>query len=118
MTRDVDPSKIDALLTRLPAHIASSLNAEQRVAVAEALREVAWKRHPVDIRMTLPVMGRRFYLTIVGGQEQRSANRLRIERSLRPVRTMGNMMFIMGIAAVFYLIAIFGIFFYSEVVEL
>lgn len=65
----------------------------------------------------MPFIGRRFYVTLIAGEEKRSAERRRLEREMRPVGTMGNFMFVLGIAALFYLVAIVGIFFYSEVLE-
>ena len=36
--------------------------------------------HPIDIRFTLPALFGRYYLTIVGGKERRSTDRLEEER--------------------------------------
>ncbi|MBF0129587.1 MAG: hypothetical protein HQL33_06315 [Alphaproteobacteria bacterium] len=113
----LDSASIDVLLARVPRAVKDTLTIEQKQGIANAMREVAWRKHPVDMRLSIPFFSRRFYFTMIAGEEQRSSERRKIEQNLRPVRTMGNMMFILGIAAVFYLFAIFGIFFYSQVLE-
>lgn len=113
----LESAAIDVLLARVPRAVRDTLTVEQKQGIANAMREVAWRKHPVDVRMSIPFFRRRFYFTMIAGEENRSNERRKIEQSLRPVRTMGNMMFILGIAAFFYLFAIFGIFFYSQVLE-
>jgi hypothetical protein len=46
--------------------------------------------HPVDIRLTVPLLFGKVYLTVVAGYERRSAARLRAERRLHPLLKMGN----------------------------
>ncbi|OFX07572.1 MAG: hypothetical protein A2516_04870 [Alphaproteobacteria bacterium RIFOXYD12_FULL_60_8] len=105
------------LESRFPPGVLNSLTEEQRVALGTVMRETSWKSHPVDIRMSMPWVGRRIFLTIVGGMERRSSDRIKHEKTARPVRTMGNILFILGIAALFYMLAVFGIFFSSNVLE-
>ncbi|MEO5372795.1 MAG: hypothetical protein H7840_00795 [Alphaproteobacteria bacterium] len=112
-----DSSAREVLLTRVAPDVVDSLTPEQRLALADALRDVRWKRHPIDVRLSVPFIGRRFYFTMIAGEEKRNAARRRMERELRPVGTMGNLVFVLGIAALFYVMAILGIFFYSEVLE-
>ncbi|MFN3076100.1 MAG: hypothetical protein ABT940_04315 [Alphaproteobacteria bacterium] len=103
--------------TRLPPDVVKGLSDEQRHALIEALRVMPWKKHPVDLRMTIPFFGRRYYLAVIGGIDKRSSGRLKTERAGHPVHSMGNMMFVLGIAVVFYLIVILAIFFHSRLVE-
>jgi hypothetical protein len=46
--------------------------------------------HPVDIRLTLPLLSGRYYLTVLAGRERRSAERLRAERDRHPLLKTGN----------------------------
>jgi hypothetical protein len=48
--------------------------------------------HPVDIRLTVPLLFGRVYFTVVAGYERRSAERLRAERCLHPLLKMGNIL--------------------------
>jgi len=63
----------------------------------------AGARPPVNIRMSVPLLRWRFYFAIQGGQERRGAERLAAERGYHPLRTPGNVLFIVGAAMVIYL---------------
>lgn len=60
-------------------------------------------RPPVDIRVSLPMLRWRFYFAITGGRERRGAERLAAERGRYPLRTPGNVLFVIGGAMVIYL---------------
>jgi hypothetical protein len=66
-----------------------------------ALRErkapggVPWESdHPVNLRLSIPLPFGRYYLTIVGGKERRSAERLVQEKLKHPVVRKGNIIFL------------------------
>lgn len=63
-----------------------------------------WRRHPVDIRLSLPMLGKRMFLTLVGGIEKRGPERLKEDRVRYPLKTRSNIMFFVGLAVVLYLI--------------
>ena len=57
--------------------------------------------HPINIRLSIPVPGLgRWYLTVVGGRERRSADRLVEERRKHPLLTYGNVVFFFAIGTV------------------
>ncbi len=60
-------------------------------------------RPPVNIRMSVPMLRWRFYFAITGGQERRGAERLAAERGRHPLRTPGNVLFVVAGAMVVYL---------------
>ncbi|MBT5837789.1 MAG: hypothetical protein HOH80_02225, partial [Rhodospirillaceae bacterium] len=62
-----------------------------------------------NIRFSLPGLGRRYFLTVVGGEEKRSTERRAHEKHRYPLRTAANIFFFVGIAAVFYLIGIVAV---------
>lgn len=70
---------------------------------------------PINIRVTVPVLGQRFYFAIIGGKERRSEERLAIERQKNPVRTRKNMTFIVVAALVLYLITLGTFLLYSSI---
>ena len=76
-----------------------------------------WKRHPVDIRFSLPFFGGRFYITVLSGPERRDAERRRAERHRYPLRTASNVFFVVGTAAAFYAAVLVVIAFASSIVE-
>ena len=51
----------------------------------------AWTgTHPVNIRLSIPFFGARYYLTLVAGKEKRSPERLREEKRKHPLATRAN----------------------------
>ncbi|NQV56784.1 MAG: hypothetical protein HQ503_13070 [Rhodospirillales bacterium] len=107
----------DALLARMPGSVIDTLTVEQKEAIYKAAESNAWDQHPVNVRFTLPFIRRRFFLTIVGGLEQRSAERRAHERHQHPVKTIANIFFFIGIAAVFYMIGIIAIALQTSLIE-
>lgn len=75
-----------------------------------------WKRHPVDIRFSLPFFGGRFYVTVLSGPERRDAARRSHERGRYPLRTAANVFFVAGAAVAFYMAAFVIIAFASSIV--
>jgi len=77
-----------------------------------------WKKHPVNFRFSLPFFGRRFYLTLVAGGEQRGPQRINHERAKHPVMTAGNIFFGFGITTVFLFLAMLALALQSAIIEL
>lgn len=50
-----------------------------------------WGRHPVNIRVSVPLGFGRYYVTIVAGRERRSRERLVTERRKHPLLSFGNL---------------------------
>lgn len=53
--------------------------------------------HPLNIRASIPLFSRRYYLTILSGPERRSAERRQEERVKHPLVTRVNMMFLFSV---------------------
>jgi len=104
-------------LDRLPPHIAGSLTVEQKAAIAAAAGQREWNTHPVNIRLTLPLLPRKWFLTIVGGPERRASGRRQSERRRHPLRTAGNFTFILVAAIALYGVAAAILLFSSTVFE-
>lgn len=107
----------EGLLRRLPAAIRDGLTAEQQEAIRRAAGEQPWHGHGVNIRLSLPLPGRRFYLTIVGGPERRPAPRLASERADHPLRTFANSFFVAAVALFFYGLILAAIFLHAAIIE-
>jgi len=61
-------------------------NAETASPQSDAGAKQNWSGpHPVDIRLTIPLLSGRYYFTILAGHERRSADRLRADRRLHPL---------------------------------
>ncbi|MEE8394173.1 MAG: hypothetical protein V3R66_07500 [Rhodospirillales bacterium] len=99
----------DWLFARLPEWVIDTLSSEQKEAIHQAAMDPSWKSPPINIRFSIPVPGRRYYLTVVGGESRRSADRRARERGRYPLRTAANIFFFLGLAAVIYVIVLIGI---------
>ena len=82
------------LLEALPVEVRGSLNEEQREALVAAARTQGWSNHSTDIRLSIPFLGRRYYLVLLGGEERRNKARLASERNKYPLRTLTNVLFL------------------------
>ncbi len=47
--------------------------------------------HPVNIRLSIPLLFGRYYVTLVAGKEHRSGERLASERKKHPLMKLGNL---------------------------
>lgn len=75
--------------------------------LAPASGQAAWSsEHPVDVRLTIPLVFGRYYIAIVCGKERRSDQRLRVERRRHPLITAGNTAFFFGLGSLVGLAAL------------
>lgn len=62
----------------------------------------AWtKDHPVNIRISIPLLFARYYFVIVAGKERRGPERRASERLKHPLLTYGNVIFISALSTLF-----------------
>lgn len=101
------------LFTRLPEWVVDSLTSRQKVAIDSAVGTRAWSRPPVNIRFNLPFLKRRYYVTVVSGEEKRTPKRLAEERAEYPLRTLTNAFFFVGVLTATYVVALVGLGVYS-----
>ena len=88
----------------LPGWVIDTLLPKQKIASYKAEVESRLGRHPGNIRFSLPGFGRRYFLTIVGGEERRSPARGAHEKHRYPLHSAANKFFSRGIAAILFLI--------------
>ncbi len=79
----------DRLAARLPAAILATLTPDQISAIEQAIRP-AEARHRIDFRVSIPWIGRRYYIALFAGHESRSIERLRREGQLSIGRVAGT----------------------------
>ena len=106
----------DYFIDRIPEEIRATFTNRQIQALRDAAHQ-QWGSHPINLRFSLPFVLRRYYITIVGGMEQRNHQRRKAERHLHPVRTLGNIFFVGASAAMIYFVIIGGLLLYSSVLE-
>lgn len=107
----------EMLFDRIPAEVAGTFTDQQRAALYSAVKPTTWKRHPINIRLSFPFVGGRYFITVVGGPEKRSHERLSREYRMFPFRTVGNIMFLMGVGGAFYLAALAAMVIFSGLIE-
>ncbi|WP_404382508.1 hypothetical protein [Caenispirillum salinarum] len=95
-------------LARLPPDFVRTLSAEQRALLREALPGRTWRRHPVDLRFSVPWFGRGLFVTLIAGTEKRSTERRVADRTRYPLHRIGNLLFLAGIAALLYALVVTG----------
>ena len=91
---EADSALIRQLFANLPNHIRQGLTTEQSAALAEAARHCKWGAHQTDIRFSMPLFGKRYYLVMLAGEERRSKARRISERAQHPLTTAGNLLFV------------------------
>jgi hypothetical protein len=105
------------LFARLPPWVLDTMSAEQKDALLKATTDASWDRPPVNARLHIPFFSRRYYVTIVGGEDKRSRERRAHERNHYPLRTVANIFFFIGIITLFYLVSLIGMAFTSAIIE-
>ena len=60
---------------------------------------------------------RKFYVTVVGGEEKRNVERRAQERHKYPLRTVANVFFFIGLGTLFYMLAVFLLAMQSAIIE-
>ncbi len=67
---------------------------EPGIANRKTSSGVPWESdHPVNLRLSIPLLFKRYYVTIVAGEEHRGSERLSAERRKHPLATRGNLFF-------------------------
>ncbi len=56
--------------------------------------------HPINLRLSIPLPFKRYYVTLVAGEERRSPERRAEERRKHPIKTTGNLAVLMAAGTV------------------
>ncbi|MCW5314310.1 hypothetical protein GTQ43_10985 [Nostoc sp. KVJ3] len=86
----------EKLFAEIAPEVANTFTVEQLVAIKRVFTSRTWTRHSLDIRVSVPIPGLRFYLVLLAGSERRSKMRLRSEKDLYPFWTPANIFFLIG----------------------
>lgn len=90
----------EKLIAEIDPKVAKTFTVEQLEAIKRGFSSRAWTRHSLDIRVSVPIPGLRFYLVLLAGSERRSKVRLRSEKALYPFWTPVNILFIIGFLSI------------------
>ncbi|MEH2412291.1 hypothetical protein [Nostoc sp.] len=91
----IDPI-FERLFSKISPKIADSFTDEQLKAIQRGFGSQAGSRHSLDIRVSVPIPGLRFYLVLLAGSERRSQQRLQNEKGRYPLFNAGNIIFLTG----------------------
>ncbi len=114
---DIQSAALTHFRGLLPPDLWKSLTPTQRGGIAQAVAGRAWGAHPVNIRLSLPMPGRRIYLALLAGWERRRPERIQQGRRDHPLRTLGNLIFAGAAALSFFLLWIVAALVVSAIVE-
>ncbi len=77
---------------RLTEETREGLSDNSSVSARKAPGGEPWGNdHPVNIRLSIPLLFGRYYVSIVAGKERRSGERLASERNKHPLMKLGNL---------------------------
>ena len=72
----------------------------------------------VDIRLSVPLAWRRYYLAIIAGSERREVSRRVLDCQTRPLATLRNVIFVSSSAAILMLICLAALLLASGGIEI
>ncbi len=104
---DLDPF-LQEFFGRIPDRLARSFSPEQLAAIRVAFGTRTWGAHSIDIRRTLTIFGKPFYLVMLAGAEQSLPARFRIYYREHPLWKTANA-FLFGGLTLLLLLACLGI---------
>jgi len=91
---------------RIPDETAASFTDAQLDAIKLCFGARGWGKHRVDIRLSMPMIWRRWYLVLLVGTERRSPDRRAGDRLLYPLATAANAVALVAFSFVLLLPAI------------
>lgn len=91
---------LERLLKRMPSDLVASFTPSQLEALSSACRSETARKHSLDLRLTLPLPGRGFYLVVLAGRERRSTQRLRQDSNYLYTSVFGSLVLVGILAAI------------------
>lgn len=90
-------ASIEQVFEKIPPEIFETFTYEQLEAIKRAFDFRSWNRHCLDIRVSVPIPRLQFYMVFLAGQELRSQKRRQITKSVFPLWTPTNIVFLSGL---------------------
>ncbi len=92
--------RVEEQVRRLSSDIGGDDRGAPGIAQRNAPGGESWDRHPVNLRLSIPLPVGRYYVTLVAGKERRGTERLASERRKHPLLTFGNVAVFFGLGCV------------------
>lgn len=112
---NVNPN-FEELFSQVSPEIAATFTEEQIAAIKNSFQNRQWHKHDLNVRISVPVRLIHFYLVLLAGEERRSKQRLEYEKSLNPIWTPGNILFLIIFAFIILTGGISTIFFFKSLI--
>ncbi|MAG95839.1 MAG: hypothetical protein QF797_02375 [Alphaproteobacteria bacterium] len=107
----------DRIFARLPDEVRQSFSDSQRSALVAAMGEALPGRHSINLRLSIPLLVTRIFLTVIADVERRGSGRRSAERGRHPVATLGNIAFLVLVVVTLYALALLATLIYGSVIE-
>ena len=101
--------QVEEQVRRLSADVGGDFQRPPDAAARTIAGGENWGPHPVNLRLSIPLLFGRYYLTVVAGKERRHPERRADERRKHPLLTFGNLVAMFGLGTVCGL-ALLGLF--------
>jgi hypothetical protein len=72
-------SLFETIISHMPSDVVATLTTSQLAAFRSSCYQFRWRKHPVDLRVSIPFPGKAIYFVFLAGPERRSPQRLRTE---------------------------------------
>jgi len=84
---------LEQFFSRIPRDMAESFSDDQLLAIKRAFADQVGKDHSIDIRVSLPLLFRRYYMVFIAGPERRDQARRRRDKGTRRIAKGTNIVF-------------------------
>lgn len=94
--------------------------APERTSVAAAIENLPArldKNHRVDLRLSIPLLGGRYYVTVIADRERRGDERRVRDRAVHPLWTLGNALFMMLSTGAASAVVMLGVLVFSAIIR-
>jgi len=108
LDRAIGDPFLERFFSRIPRQVAASFTDDQLLAVKTAFAHQWGGSHSVDLRFSLPLPLRRWYVVLILGPERRSPQRRRHDRERHPLASLAHALFA-GAFALFLTMAFLGL---------
>jgi hypothetical protein len=93
-------SLFEQITARMSPEAVAKFTPSQLEDLKQACRQLSWKKHAVDVRVSIPLPGRGFYFVFLAGPERRSLQRLRAENPFYPYGVIAGCLGLLAAAGV------------------
>jgi hypothetical protein len=98
---DIEDPFLQTFFARVPKDVAATFTGPQLDAIKRAFGARSRGAHVVDLRMSIPLGWRWFYVVLLAGPERRTVDRRALERLFRPVWTVANIVVLAAMLMMF-----------------